>query len=320
MSMVSLELPYQANRKETPDLSCNRWKYSLVNNIVLMLLILYVFCNGVKDVMAKDIPVGVYGIWACGDKNAAFSLLQQNGFTLASGVGSKDVLDKAYAHGVKCLVGIDVKLTKEIAADNSKWDAYLNNIRKQVLKLKDHPAVFAWYFLDEPSWHQIPVDKVKILNEFIKNLDHKTPIYTVLSTPGGWSDYLPYFDIVAVDPYLKTNKYGIESEPEIVVNWLKVLKSDVHRIKGKKPAIWVVLGAFEERERFPWYKSQFRKPSPKEYRQMLKYAMDQGVDGIMVWTLAFTKSIKYFDWNLPSDDPLLWDAVKSTPEIVKTIP
>lgn len=278
---------------------------------LLGLIIVAVVGSSAAFAQSRDVSLGIYGIWAWKDKDEAFRLISNNKFRIASGVGSRDLLDKANKYGVKCLIGIDAKLTKETANDELKWEEYLAKVGRQVKSLRDHPAVYGWYFLDEPSWHKIPVKNVKILYQHIKSIDNKHPVYTVFSTPDSWAEYLPYFDIVAVDPYLKSNRKGRDSRPEVVSSWLNKMRQDLSKIQGKKPKLWVVLGAFDERSRIPFYKSQFRKPAPEEFNKMVQLALDAKVEGIMVWTLAFKNSPRFYDWKLPSDDPELWDAVKN---------
>ena len=268
------------------------------------------------QVCAKDVRVGMYGVWAYDNKNEIFKLLDKYHFNTASGVGGKSVLDIADKYGIKCLVGIDSQLTRKIADDDMQWKKYLIKISEQVNKLKSHPAVLAWYFLDEPSWKKIPIEKIKIMNALIKSLDSNHPIYTVLSTPDRWQPYLPYFDIVAVDPYLRRDRKIIDNKPEVVRIWLRKIKKDVEKVKGNKPEIWVVIGAFEIRPKSLRCQSPFRKPTPSEFDKMLDFANTEGVDGIMIWTLRFKKSDKNIGWDLIRDDKELWDVVKKAPSIV----
>lgn len=292
------------------------FSYGIENTMRILLLIILCTLWNVPTSFAKEINVGMYGVWAWPNKAEAFKMLSDNKFNLASGVGSRDHLDKAHRFGVKCLVGTDIKLTKDIANDPERWIVYLDAIKKHVNQLKNHPAVFAWYFVDEPSWHQIPVGKLKELNAMIKALDTNHPIYTVLSTPDSWLEYMPLFDIIGIDPYLKSSTNSIDGTPMIVKKWIQKIKSDVSRLGGKKPEIWAVVGAFEEKPKLPIFKSQFRKPTPREFVQMIDYAMEEQVDGIMIWTLGFKHSSRYEDWYLPYDDPSLWEVVRNTPNRV----
>jgi hypothetical protein len=283
--------------------------------IFLFVFICATFSSAVT--CAEKFNVGMYGIWACENKDNAFKLLKDNGFNIASGVGNVDVLNKAHKYKIQCLVGIDTQATEDVAGDPGRWKKYIEEVIQQVTKLKDHPAVFAWYFLDEPTWHKISVSKIKGMNQRIRAIDAKHPIFTVLSTPESWQSYLPLFDIIGIDPYLKADKSKPDSKPEIVRDWIRKIKHDLKSIKGKKPEIWSVLGAFDSKPKKIFAEPYFRKPEPHEYKKMVELALSEKVDGIMIYTLAYKNSDQYTDWHLPTDDPELWEVVKGTPNMIK---
>ncbi len=286
-------------------------RHHLVVSTSLLILIFSTFFS--IDACAEKFNVGMYGIWARENKEQAFKLLAENGFNIASGVGGMDVLDIAHKYKIQCLVGTDTQLTKDIANDSLYWKKYLEEITQKVRTLKNHPALFAWYFLDEPSWKKIPIRKIKDMNRRIRSIDPKHPIYTVLSTPETWRPYLPLFDIVAIDPYLRADKSTPAGRPEIVKSWKQKINSDIEELSGNKPAVWVVLGAFDSKPKRFFVHPAFRKPQPNEFEKMVALAISEKVDGIMIYSLAFKDSVDYADWYLPSDDPKLWDVVRKTP-------
>lgn len=283
--------------------------------LFLSILLFSIFFPAVT--CAEKINVGMYGIWAYKNTDKAFNLLEENGFNIASGVGGLDLLNKAHKYKIQCLVGTSTQATEDIVNDQGRWKKYLEEVRRQVEKLKDHPAVFAWYFLDEPTWHKVPVSKIKAMNRMIRSIDEKHPIYTVLSTPESWQPYLPLFDIIGIDPYLKADKSIPDYKPEIVRDWIRKIKKDLNGVKGKKPAIWCVLGAFDAKPKKIFAAPYFRKPEPHEYKKMVELALSEKVDGIMIYTLAYKNSAHYTDWQLPADDPKLWEVVRKTPGMIK---
>lgn len=300
--------------KESFSLRVHRYSSNAQKGLHIIIWLL-IFLFPIK-VAAKDLRVGIYGVWAYENKEAIFKTLNKYHFNTASGVGGKSVLDIANKYGIKCLVGIDCQLTRKIAIDDEDWKKYLNKVSQQVHKLKSHPALLAWYFLDEPSWKKIPIEKIKFMNAMIKSIDSKHPIYTVLSTPERWQPYLPCFDIVAVNPYLRRDRTILDNSPEIVQIWLKKIKKDVEKIKSHRPDIWVLIGAFEMRPKSFKFGTPFRKPTRDEFVKMLDFSTTEGVDGIMIWTLKYKESNKYLGWDLTIDDQKLWDVVKKTPNIV----
>ncbi len=281
--------------------------------ILAIIIVLIYSSYSFHDAHAENFNVGMYGIWACENKDQTFKLLKNNGFNIASGIGGATDLDTAHKYNIQCLVGTNTQLTEDIANNPILWKKYLEEITQQVKMLKNHPAVFAWYFLDEPSWKRIPISKIEDMNRMIRSIDPKHPIYTVLSTPKSWHPFLPLFDIVAVDPYLRANKNTSDGQPEIVRNWIQKIKNDVSALSKNKPEVWAVLGAFDSKPKSFLVKSAFRKPEPNEFEKMVELAKSEKVGGIMIYSLAFKDSTDYADWYLPSDDPKLWNVVRMTP-------
>lgn len=257
----------------------------------------------------------MFGLWAWGDWGDALKIVKDNGFDIAVGANSKTVLDKAHALGLKCIV--DFGLTKETAEDKKKWQNYLNDLSTKVTELKDHPAVFAWYFVDEPDWQNIPIKKIEQIVNLIKSIDKTKPIFTVLTIPDRWNAYLPYFDIISIDPYLQNKSDGNYEKPEKVREWIKKLRYDLNKLDIKKP-LWVVLGAFEMKFKtaFQHKTPLFKKPTPEEFNEMVKIAISEKVEGILVYTLSFRDIPQYKDWRLPEDDTALWEAVRNIPHVV----
>ena len=231
------------------------------------------------------------------------------------GVSEEENLNKAYELGLKCIV--DHEFKREALSSKEKWTAYLNGLRSKVERFKNHPAVFAWYVVDEPDWQEIPIEKIKAITDLVRSIDKTKPLFTVLTLPDKWRAYLPYFDIVSIDPYLKRNRDGTVETPEKVREWIRRLKADLKKSKLER-SLWVVLGAFEERPRIPFlHRSVFKKPTPEELNQMVRIGMAKKVDGILIWTLAFKNIPKYKDWRLPEDDPALWNSVRRVPSVVR---
>jgi hypothetical protein len=47
---------------------------------------------------------------------------------------------------------------------------------------------------------------------------------------------------------------------------------------------------------------------------MVNIALDENVNGILVYTMTAINSHDYQDWILPVSDPKLWDAVRNLPQ------
>jgi hypothetical protein len=278
-------------------------------NILLMVIFPLIFCClGCSEMAtAENIPIGMYGTWGK-DSKYYMTVLKDNGFQIAV---STDV-EYASKLGLKCLYPL--WLTKEIANDPDRWEIFLLRLRNTVEKYKDNHTIVGWYVTDEPDWQQISVAKIKAATELIKSIDKNTPTFVVLTMPNAWRNYLPYFDMIAIDPYLdRSNKYR-GKEIDKVADWIKYLKSDLTRLHLNKP-IWVVLGAFELRSKVSYQNSAFVKPKPDEFMKMVNIAIKENVNGILVFSLTVLEDSKYFEWNLIRDDPFLWDTVRNVPKI-----
>jgi hypothetical protein len=264
---------------------------------------------------AKEVYTGLFGLWAWGDSSSGMQLLKDNRFQIAAGVNSDADLNNAQRMGIKCLVGFNPNLSKAIVEDEVQWQQFLVTVKRRVAELKNHPAVFGWYVVDEPDWMELPVAKLKVLRDAVKSVDKSKPMFTVLGNRNKWDRYLPYFDIIAIDPYLSIASDGTVDSPEKVKTYIQKVRTDLQKLKLRKP-VWVVLGAFQEKPRTAAIKSHFVKPTPAQFNSMADIALGQGVDGILAFTLAFKYKPDFLDWNLTQEDPLLWDAVRNLPNRV----
>lgn len=274
--------------------------------LVIILLSLLLASIPLKAQAAGQIYTGMFGLWAYDSVDAALQLMKENGFQLA--ILNTYHLDKAQQYGLKGIVAFS--LTKDQVSDDNKWQDFLNTLKSSITQYKNHPAVFAWYPVDEPELQGIPIDKIKTIRNLIKSIDQNHPIFTVMNSPDKWYSYLPHFDIIAEDKYIDIST----NTPEVVRVSMKRLKDDLRRLNMNKP-VWAVIGALDMKNRTG--SSSYHKPTPQEFNQMVDIAMQEGAAGILVYTLAFKGDSTFLDWNLPKDDPLLWEAVRKTPPYIK---
>jgi len=255
---------------------------------------------------APKIHTGMYGLSAWGNIDEALDIVKKAGIELVVLGAHKPHLDKAAERGLKAVVSF--ALTDEKVRDEEKWQGFLKDLREKITEFKGHPAVFAWYIVDEPDGRRIPIEKMEAMRSAVKSVDKKTPMLTILNSPGRWGKYLPYFDIICVDPYLRKKLLGGFETTDVVRVWLRKVKEELKAQNMVKP-VWAVLGAFEVVQKDPPKASPYKKPTPEEFKEMVKMALDEGVEGIMVYTFAGRGAPKYLDWKLVKDDPLLWQSV-----------
>lgn len=228
------------------------------------------------------------------------------GFGLVVTGAYESQLDAARAAGLKAVVALWVN--PDDAKSPERWPAALAEAKEKVSAFKDHPALYAWYPVDEPDGDAFPKGRLSELREALRAIDPKTPWVTVFDKPRRWSGYFEHFDIVAVDPYLRRRRpLGGYDGVEVVTDWLKAARRDLR--PGQK--LWAVLGAFAERPKDPAEQPGYRKPTPAEFSDMTRRALAEGVDGVFVYTFAHEESERYGAWNLAQDDPALWKAVKA---------
>lgn len=261
-----------------------------------------------KSANAGGIPVGVYGTWGTA-KNEIFQVAKDNNF----GVVVSNDIQKTANMKMQCLYPF--WLTKEIAQDDVAWKAFVANVKTVVSSNVNNPAVLGWYLADEPDWHQVPVERFKELRTVIRAIDKNKPLFTVLTMPDKWYRYLPYFDIIGIDPYIDTTSTYAGRETDKVQDWIKKVKENFAKLKMNKP-IYVVLGAFDLRPK-GIVTSAFRKPTAAEFNKMVSICLNQKVAGILVFSLYIAETSDYYAWKLPTDDPVLWNAVRSLPGLVK---
>jgi len=273
--------------------------------LVISLLFLIVPAS-LQAQMTKQIYTGMFGAWAYDSVDAALQLMKNNGFQLA--VVNTYHLDKAQQYGLKGIVAFS--LTKDMATDDTKWKEFLDTLRTSISRYKNHPAVFAWYPIDEPELQGIPIDKVKTVSNLIKSIDQNHPIFTVMNKPDLWVKYLPYFDVIAEDKYLD---YATNT-PEVIRGSIKKLKADLKSLNMNKP-VWAVIGALDLKKRVG--SSSYHKPTSEEFNQMVDIALQEGAAGILVYTIAFKNNPLFLDWNLPKDDAVLWEIVRQLPQYLK---
>lgn len=248
----------------------------------------------------------MYGLSAWGNIDEALDIVKKADIKLVVLGPHKPHLDKAAERGLKAIVFF--ALTDDKVRDEGKWHDFLKDLKKKITEFKGHPAVFAWYIVDEPDGRRMPIEKIEAIWSAVRSVDEKTPMLTILNSPGRWAGYLPYFDIICVDPYLRKKLFGGFETTDVVKVWLQRIKKELKAQNMDKP-VWAVLGAFEVVQKDPPKASPYKKPTPEEFKEMVKMALDEGAEGILVYTFAGKGGPKYLDWKLVKDDPLLWQAV-----------
>jgi hypothetical protein len=168
------------------------------------------------------------------------------------------MLDKFHAAGL-------------MAIPRSHWKPA--DIRSVYKSLKDHPALLAWYIIDET-----PVDYAEeqiALQKIRRESDPDHPTFAVLDYPRNIDAFMGSFDVVASDPYpigYKRPSIGIAADYPVVCR---------EKTFGIRP-VWQVPQSFA----WDWchkhgHPKEDRYPTYEELRSMAWQAIAGGANGLL---------------------------------------
>lgn len=203
----------------------------------------------------------------------------------------KAQLDGAAANGLKALVYL-------YPGGTVKENIAL--VENYVTRFKNHPAVLAWYLIDEPSAKWIGAEELASSYHLIRSLDPVHPVYLVEADDQDFIESSKGTDVLAVDPY------PLHRQPISLVG--EHTRSAVERMEGKRP-VWTVLQTFRTYagQGLP----QGMEPSRSEFRNMAYQAVLGGATGLGYYSLNDP------GWTLRST--ALWDDLKQFREELQWI-
>ncbi len=198
---------------------------------------------------------------------------------------TRQTLDAAQENGLMVLACLYANMKPSAHPDN------IENTKKIVEAVKDHPAVFAYAVLDEPhmQWNNLD-DLFQKSYKTIRSIDKTRPIYLVEAegNNGAYETTAKYCDIFAVDPYC--------DKEEITTNVEKHIKLAQEAVKYQKPVLSLFKTFGDENGYFPDF---------SDLRYEIYRAMMLGVSGVGIYRYAnaYTKA----DGKaVPLSDTKLW--------------
>lgn len=207
-------------------------------------------------------PIGVYHI-----NPKFYGMAKRMGFNCVQAWGTKveqarKALDEAQRHGLKVLLEMSTLL-------RGRYDR--ETFKAIVKACKGHPALLAWYPVDEPGEGQFEwcLDAYRICRE----LDPHHPVYLVICDPRLFAKFAGATDILAIDPY------PVPHAPiNLVSRWAH---SAWEAVRGRK-AVWLVpqlhnTAAYRDPKKG-------RAPTPEEVRCMVYQGLIYGAKGIVYYT------------------------------------
>ncbi|MBI3416895.1 MAG: hypothetical protein HY043_16515 [Verrucomicrobia bacterium] len=231
---------------------------------------------------ANFFPLGIYGVRNAAELETARNL----GCNLVCGAARREFLDEADARGLKVLAAPPTFAGKNFSPGAT---------RQAIASLDHHPALWAWYLVDEPDLNQISPREVAEARGTFKALGARKPTALVVYQGQNLIDYRRGADILMFDRY--------------PIPWLPLANFGQHArlarlAAGDKPLL-AVIQAFDWnyfRELLPDEKN-FRAPTYEELKCMTYLALTHRADGLLYYALHDGK------WDA-REHPEIWGALQ----------
>ena len=137
-----------------------------------------------------------------------------------------------------------------------------------VKRYRQHPALLAWYLVDEPDETKMAPESALAIYELIRELDPYHPVYLVNNRPHTYAAYSDASDILAIDVYPIPN-YPISRVGDYMerARWTSL---------ERKP-VWLIAQAFGGVEHWA------RSPTASELRNMIYQGLVGGAKGVLFY-------------------------------------
>jgi hypothetical protein len=235
-------------------------------------------------------PLGIYSVSTAED----LDIIAEAGFNLVRGSADQEFLDAAQARGIRVLA-------YPHTSAGPKFDAAA--ARRAIKQFDAHPALWAWYLVDEPDLHAVPPESVRDSQRFLKNLPARKPTALVIYQGARALDYANITDILMIDRY--------------PIPWLPLANFPQHvrmaRLAlGKDKPLIAVIQAFD----WSYYpdlmpdEQNLRPPSYEELRCMTYLALAQRANGLFFYCYNDSR------WNI-REHPETWHALREVVREVK---
>ena len=166
--------------------------------------------------------------------------------------------------------------------------------RKKFQEIGDHPALLAWYLVDEAPLEFVP--NITMANEFLHEIDPDHPTYTVTDKPWDARSLLPCYDVIGMDPYPIGN-HGGRTRLSICSGWAEDTRKGMFDFR----AMWHVPQAFN----WGWYRPDevgktpnLRFPTRGELANMTWQGIAAGANGICAYSFrAIQRNLKGAEYD-----------------------
>jgi len=188
-----------------------------------------------------------------------------------AGKDPRAYLDRAAKHGLKVIYSIKDFYEGSTWYPKQGATRDLDQMKKYIAELRDHPALLAWYTNDElgPEW----MPKLQAAYDLLCDLDPDHPAFQVLCVPSQNHLYYGVTDILGVDPY------PVPRHPvTMVAEWMDTAREAMWAAKP----VWCVPQIFQ------WANyskdAKDREPTSEEKRAMVFLALIHGAQGLICYS------------------------------------
>jgi hypothetical protein len=170
------------------------------------------------------------------------------------------LMDEAARQGVRILL----ELTPFI---RGRAEPDYQAIADAVERYRHHPALLAWYIVDEPADAKVDPALLEQIYQHLRQSDLYHPVYLVNNRPATYGAYAKASDILAIDVY---------PVPDHPLTRVRDFMQQAQWAAQGKP-VWLVAQAFGGVEHWG------RPPTPVELRNMVFQGLVQGVGGLLFY-------------------------------------
>ena len=207
-------------------------------------------------------PIGLY--WLRAEDLGPMRRLHFNSgdyFYKLRGEEVASLMDAAAVEGMQILLELTEYARRQPEPDYRAIAALVKRYRR-------HPALLAWYLVDEPAETKMAPASALAIYELIRELDPYHPVYLVNNRSRTYAAYSDASDILAIDVYPIPN-YPITQVGDYMqqARWTSL---------GRKP-VWLIAQAFGGVEHWA------RSPTASELRNMIYQGLVGGAKGVLFY-------------------------------------
>ena len=207
-------------------------------------------------------PIGLY--WLRAEDLGPMRRLHFNSgdyFYKLRGEEVASLMDAAAVEGMQILLELTEYARRKPEPDYRAIAALVKRYRR-------HPALLAWYLVDEPAETKMAPASALAIYELIRELDPYHPVYLVNNRSRTYAAYSDASDILAIDVYPIPN-YPITQVGDYMqqASWTSL---------ERKP-VWLIAQAFGGVEHWA------RSPTASELRNMVYQGLVEGAKGVLFY-------------------------------------